>query len=84
MTIDATSFVRRFEVAVVTEEINNAFYRWRYSVPVTERDVQMFLDIYCDGTETIDQILKIWLNPPPMAAADYWEAVDRWVEEHPE
>ena len=84
MTIDVTSFVRRFEVAVVTEEINNAFYRWRYSVPVTERDVQMFLDIYCDGTETIDQILKIWRNPPPMAAADYWEAVDRWVEEHPE
>ena len=84
MTIDVKGFVRRFEVALVTEEINKAFYRWRYSVPVTERDVQMFLDIYCDGTETIDQILKIWRNPPPMAAADYWEAVDRWVEEHPE
>ena len=82
--MDVTSFVRRFEVAVVTEEINKAFYRWRHSLRVTERDVQMFLDIYCDGTETIDQILKIWQDPPPMAAADYWEAVDRWENEHPE
>ena len=86
MTTDINAFVRRFEVAVIAEEIRTytGANRYPYATPITDRDVEIFLGIECNGTETIDEIIQKWKGPSRYTGNDYWEAYDRYVDGHPE